>query len=123
MTLSYNIGLTAGSLMSYILDDMLGPPVSNGCTIMPTIIKAGGLSKLNATSIPNQFSSVTPTNATMNVFANSTSSIIVATLMTAVTAATSTYTTMTPQAAVGAITSTAPQILKTMQPVFNVTAH
>lgn len=128
MTLSYNIGLTAGSLMSYILDDMLGPPVPNGCTVMPAIIKASvGSSKINITSISNQFASAIPTNATMTAIANSTGSsttaMIVATMMTAATAATSTFTTMTAQAAVGAVTSSAPQILKTMQPSFNVTSH
>lgn len=38
MTLSYNIGLTAGSLVAYLLEAMLGPQVSNPCgSVYPTI--------------------------------------------------------------------------------------
>lgn len=34
MTLSYNIGLTAGSLVAYLLDAIIGPPLpGNGCKI------------------------------------------------------------------------------------------
>lgn len=37
MTLSYNIGLTGGSLVAYLLDAMLGPPVGSPCTT-PTFV-------------------------------------------------------------------------------------
>lgn len=38
MTLSYNIGLTAGSLVAYLLEAMLGPQVVNPCgAVYPTI--------------------------------------------------------------------------------------
>lgn len=35
MTLSYNIGLTAGSLIGYVFDSMLGPPIANPCPTYP----------------------------------------------------------------------------------------
>lgn len=31
MTLSYNVGLTGGSLVAYVLDAMLGPPMADPC--------------------------------------------------------------------------------------------
>lgn len=97
MTLSYNIGLTAGSLMSYILDDMLGPPVPNGCTIIPAIIKASsGVSKLNATLAPNDTGIVGRILQTSTV--SSTVATIAATVITAATAATSTMSTAGAQA-------------------------
>ncbi|XP_055301920.1 equilibrative nucleoside transporter 4 [Sitodiplosis mosellana] len=37
MTLSYNIGLTAGSLIGYVFDSMLGPPIINPCPKFPFI--------------------------------------------------------------------------------------
>lgn len=37
MTLSYNVGLTAGSLIGYVFDSMLGPPIVNPCPSYPYI--------------------------------------------------------------------------------------
>lgn len=35
MTLSYNIGLTGGSLVAYLLHSMLGPQLTNPCPVIP----------------------------------------------------------------------------------------
>lgn len=35
MTLSYNVGLTGGSLVAYLLDAMLGPPLAAPCKLTP----------------------------------------------------------------------------------------
>lgn len=35
MTLSYNVGLTAGSLIGYVFDSMLGPPIDKPCPKYP----------------------------------------------------------------------------------------
>lgn len=35
MTLSYNVGLTGGSLVAYVLDAMLGPPLVAPCRAPP----------------------------------------------------------------------------------------
>ncbi len=136
MTLSYNIGLTAGSLMSYILDDMLGPPVPNGCTIMPPIIKmATAATKLNATAVAaNQFAPIGPTNASItsrlspNILVSSTTvpstiAMVAATVMTAATVATSTMSSVSVQSPATAVASTASHFLKTIQPLANATAH
>ena len=37
MTLSYNVGLTAGSLVGYVFDSMLGPQVPNPCPQFPFV--------------------------------------------------------------------------------------
>lgn len=37
MTLSYNIGLTLGSLIGYVFDSMLGPQIINPCPQFPFI--------------------------------------------------------------------------------------
>lgn len=37
MTLSYNVGLTAGSLIGYVFDSLLGPPIVNPCPKYPYI--------------------------------------------------------------------------------------
>lgn len=37
MTLSYNVGLTAGSLIGYVFDSMLGPQLTNPCPVYPYI--------------------------------------------------------------------------------------
>lgn len=123
MTLSYNVGLTAGSLMSYILDDMLGPPVPNGCTIIPAIIKASsGVSKFNATVAPNEASiigRILPTTSTVS----STVAMVAATVMTAATAATSTMSTAAVQATSTASTSTGSNLFmwQTFPPNANAT--
>lgn len=38
MTLSYNVGLTAGSLVAYVLDAMLGPPLQAPCRSPPRFV-------------------------------------------------------------------------------------
>lgn len=38
MTLSYNFGLTAGSLVAYVLDAMLGPPLAAPCRAPPRFV-------------------------------------------------------------------------------------
>lgn len=35
MTLSYNIGLTGGSLVAYLLHSLLGPQLTNPCPVIP----------------------------------------------------------------------------------------
>lgn len=47
MTLSYNVGLTAGSLIGYVFDSMLGPQILNPCPTYPYIPKSPSL--LNTT--------------------------------------------------------------------------
>ncbi|KAJ1522691.1 hypothetical protein ONE63_001852 [Megalurothrips usitatus] len=123
MTLSYNIGLTAGSLMSYILDDMLGPKVPNACTVMPAIVKVSAASaKINATMA--SFIARLPTNITTTTTAiPNTIGLVAATVMTAATAATSTLATMSAQSTASALTSTASHILKSIQPLANTTTH
>lgn len=37
MTLSYNVGLTAGSLIGCVFDSMLGPPINNPCPSYPYV--------------------------------------------------------------------------------------
>lgn len=39
MTLSYNVGLTAGSLIGYVFESMLGPQLLNPCPSYPYIAK------------------------------------------------------------------------------------
>lgn len=38
MTLSYNVGLTGGSLIAYVLDAMLGPPLAAPCRPPPRFV-------------------------------------------------------------------------------------
>lgn len=72
MTVSYNVGLTAGSLVAYLLDAMLGPQVPTPCgAFYPTI---GPISKLT-TRAPNITVAELSTMATVfivNTLTNST---------------------------------------------------
>lgn len=50
MTLSYNVGLTAGSLIGYVFDSMLGPPIVNPCPKYPFIPMPPSLANVTTTS-------------------------------------------------------------------------
>lgn len=70
MTLSYNIGLTAGSLVAYLLEAMLGPQVSNPCgSVYPTI---GSVTRAVYTTPANltSFTEVTTSAALYSTVAN-----------------------------------------------------
>lgn len=49
MTLSYNIGLTAGSLIGYVFDGMLGPQIVNPCPKFPFIATEAPMNITTAT--------------------------------------------------------------------------
>lgn len=59
MTLSYNVGLTAGSLIGYVFESMLGAQIPNPCPIYPYLHPAvinhtfnNGQNLLNTTIAP-----------------------------------------------------------------------
>ncbi|XP_058064133.1 equilibrative nucleoside transporter 4 [Anopheles bellator] len=95
MTLSYNIGLTAGSLVGYVFESMLGPQLPNPCPQYPFVPpkpnQPAGTIGLNAshpfatggTSTGGQQS--TSTSAT--TLASSSTTTTMATLLTTLTAA------------------------------------
>lgn len=53
MTLSYNVGLSAGSLIGYLFDSMLGPPINKPCPIFP-YAPMTPLTNINITAINKQ---------------------------------------------------------------------
>nr|CAD7403440.1 unnamed protein product [Timema cristinae] len=59
MTLSYNMGLTTGSLVAYLLDSLIGPPLpSNGCSKI-TVSFATPVSLLTTTQLSTTFTNMT----------------------------------------------------------------
>uniref|UniRef100_A0A182FVD0 Uncharacterized protein n=1 Tax=Anopheles albimanus TaxID=7167 RepID=A0A182FVD0_ANOAL len=112
MTLSYNIGLTAGSLVGYVFESMLGPQLPNPCPQYPFVPPKpnqppGGFIGINAThpfatggtvagggpgggagSQPNFLATSTTTAASTSglVAATSTAATTIATLLTTLTA-------------------------------------
>jgi solute carrier family 29 (equilibrative nucleoside transporter) protein 4 len=50
MTLSYNVGLTGGSLVAYLLDAMLGPPIPNPCYMTRNVKSISPRTKYVSTS-------------------------------------------------------------------------
>ncbi|ETN61712.1 equilibrative nucleoside transporter [Anopheles darlingi] len=107
MTLSYNIGLTAGSLVGYVFESMLGPQLPNPCPQYPFVPPKpnqppGGFIGINAThpfatggtvmgggSQQNFLTTSTTTAASSTnglVTATSTAATTIATLLTTLTA-------------------------------------
>ncbi|XP_050093385.1 equilibrative nucleoside transporter 4 [Anopheles aquasalis] len=102
MTLSYNIGLTAGSLVGYVFESMLGPQLPNPCPQYPFVPPKpnqppGGFIGINAThpfatggtvSGGGGASGTSTTTASTNglVAATSTAATTIATLLTTLTA-------------------------------------
>lgn len=79
MTVSYNVGLTAGSLVAYLLDAMLGPQVATPCgAFYPTI---GPISKLT-TRVSNVTVAELSTMATIFIINAVTNSTILNNLTT-----------------------------------------
>uniref|UniRef100_A0A1B6C291 Equilibrative nucleoside transporter 4 n=2 Tax=Clastoptera arizonana TaxID=38151 RepID=A0A1B6C291_9HEMI len=74
MTLSYNIGLTGGSLVAYILDAMLGPPLAGPCRAPPKFHTPISILS-NTTSITTMKTSVA-TLATVLATSSTTSSFL-----------------------------------------------
>nr|CAD7257281.1 unnamed protein product [Timema shepardi] len=59
MTLSYNMGLTTGSLVAYLLDSLIGPPLpSNGCSKI-TVSFVTPVSLLTTTQLSTTFTNMT----------------------------------------------------------------
>lgn len=59
MTLSYNIGLTAGSLIGYVFDSMLGPPIVNPCPKFPFIATEAPINNTTTTTVASMRAIVT----------------------------------------------------------------
>ncbi|XP_055528277.1 equilibrative nucleoside transporter 4 [Wyeomyia smithii] len=59
MTLSYNIGLTAGSLVGYVFESMLGPQLPNPCPQYPFVPPRSNQSPINNISISTTSSTTT----------------------------------------------------------------
>lgn len=70
MTLSYNVGLSAGSLIGYLFDSMLGPPINKPCPTFP-FAPMTPLTNINITAINKQV-----INATLNLNLTTASSIL-----------------------------------------------
>lgn len=51
MTVSYNVGLTAGSLIGYVFDSMLGPPISSPCPSYPYIPRSPSMMNTTTATI------------------------------------------------------------------------
>uniref|UniRef100_A0A182N3H7 Equilibrative nucleoside transporter 4 n=1 Tax=Anopheles dirus TaxID=7168 RepID=A0A182N3H7_9DIPT len=83
MTLSYNIGLTAGSLVGYVFDAMLGPQLPNPCPQYPFVPPKPnqpptGLGGINASH---------PVAGSGGISSSSTSTTVATTLLTTLTVA------------------------------------
>lgn len=87
MTLSYNVGLTAGSLIGYVFDSMLGPQIANPCPSYPYISMPPSM--LNVTS--TTFASVMKTS-TSNIVRTTASTLLPKISPTTTTVATTTLT-------------------------------
>jgi solute carrier family 29 (equilibrative nucleoside transporter), member 4 len=72
MTLSYNVGLTAGSLVGYVFDSMLGPQQSNPCPVYPYVPKAP---TINTTLRPLLTSTTSRSLSTIEQFMTTTSNV------------------------------------------------
>ncbi|CAD7081086.1 unnamed protein product [Hermetia illucens] len=108
MTLSYNVGLTAGSLIGYVFDSLLGPQLANPCPTYPYL----------SPSIFNQ-TFQNPVQTSLNSSTPSPISTTVATITTAATAliTTSTTTALTSSSVspnISSLATTASSILSTV---------
>lgn len=65
MTLSYNVGLTAGSLIGYVFDSMLGPPIDKPCPKFPFApIGPGSFNSTTTTTVATTIVSTILSNLT-----------------------------------------------------------
>lgn len=85
MTLSYNVGLTAGSLIGYVFESMLGAQLP---TVCPTPYVASDLEQRNFTNSHKAFNITTATSVAAVAFTNSYSSIDTTPMATTATAST-----------------------------------
>ncbi|XP_069687819.1 equilibrative nucleoside transporter 4 [Periplaneta americana] len=136
MTLSYNIGLTAGSLVAYVLDALLGTPLPDACapggsslqrpmggTKLPPVI-----SSVAATSLMTNLSSTLPTEVVSSLATNQLVEPVNATIAASTTAliATNATTTATVLATVLGLSTNAfipEQLTSTVATIFNGTSN
>lgn len=102
MTLSYNVGLTAGSLIGYVFDSMLGPQIPNPCPAYPYMPLSSAM--LNTTTASPISSALRTTLTTMRA-ATTTSTLATPSARMPTTIATSTLASIV-TTTVAAITST-----------------
>lgn len=82
MTLSYNIGLTAGSLIGYVFDSMLGPPIDKPCPrfpyapMSPYAFNSTPATILTTATIPTTVATMTTTTTTTAVVTTILSTIL-----------------------------------------------
>lgn len=103
MTLSYNVGLTLGSMIGYVFDNMLGEQISDMNKICPVFPFAPA--RPTTTYV---ISTTTPTSGTLVssiLFANLTTSTTLSTTMTTST------TTMIPTSTLEILSTTSTQLL------------
>lgn len=70
MTLSYNVGLTGGSLVAYLLDAMLGPPLAAPCKLTPPRFVTPRPNFVNTTASAVTVATRLATFASATVFVN-----------------------------------------------------
>lgn len=108
MTLSYNVGLTAGSLIGYVFESMLGPQLMNPCPSYPYIAKPPTAN----TSLFTTMASIT-SSTTMSTTLLTTAATVATTQATITAAATTTTTAAAAAAAAVASTTMLPAALST----------
>lgn len=108
MTLSYNVGLTAGSLIGYVFEKMLGPQLINPCPSYPYIPMPP--TTTSATTLMSTIAStVSSANSTIFSAIPSTTSMVVAAATTTLST-----TTTTTAATVTASSTMVPTLFSTM---------
>lgn len=69
MTLSYNVGLTAGSLIGYVFDSMLGPPITSPCPSYPYVPMTPSMTNITtktaSTAIKTTLTTIKPALTTL----------------------------------------------------------
>jgi len=112
MTLSYNLGLTTGSLVAYLLDRTIGSAENVDCVMMPQVI-----------SFPTT-STATPANATSALYnlTVAAATTVATTLSTGLTASTTQLVTeAATSTAASTLVAAATSVLNTTSTLLNVT--
>ncbi|XP_018803453.1 PREDICTED: equilibrative nucleoside transporter 4 [Bactrocera latifrons] len=116
MTLSYNVGLTTGSLIGYVFESMLGAQLTNPCPTYPY----APASMLDPTGAHAQLISTTSTSSTAAPILNTTAvaaalfTTTVSTLLPTTEASTTALATTTAAAAVSTTSTTVAPLLPTL---------
>lgn len=99
MTLSYNVGLTAGSLIGYVFDSLLGPPIASPCPKYPYIPMPPSMFNITTTTAKTTKAIIKTTTAATTKLSTMISSTI--------------GTTPSPSSTIGSITSNVTSIAAT----------